>query len=342
MTLRNVIANFIQDNCPKASGEAVEEISRAIIGYVLYVTTADRLKSVLRSHVGIDSHDAVYSLKRYLDTSNYTVSRFWRALFAWGRGTKMCVAARQFNVDKGDLKYAKDMLSKRQRLSIITRAKHTQYIEHPNNALMENIVKEVKKYCAFLVRKKLYFILKSDHGTDYDGLLTDLLIAAISVVHGYDDQIADEKKMLGYAKKAAHNYAIRLIEYHTAQKRRRLYNDGEGFSTTTLSLDMAETEGTNLYNIVPAVKPPSEDYDEWDSMTKKLDALNPSAQQVVQTVLDAEEGREEFDQWLQQEHDTSRDAIRPQQLFHRACEFYKVPVEFVQDSVRQAGFAAAC
>jgi hypothetical protein len=343
MTLRNSISNFIQENCPKASMEVVEEISRVTIGYVLYVTTADRFKAVLRSHIGPDSHDAIYSLKRYLDTSNYTVSRFWRAVFAWCRGTKMSAAAIKFNVDKGDLKYAKDVLSKRQRSAIVTKARHTQYIEHPDNALMENIIKEVKKYCAFLVRKKLYFILKSDHGTDYDGLLTDLLIAAISVVHGYDDQIADEKKMLSYAKKAAHNYAIRLIEYHTAQKRRRLYNDGQGFSTTTLSLDMTESEEEtfNLYNLIPATAAPSEDYDEWENMNKRVSELDPSTQQVVQTVLDMEDEQNGFDQWLKQNHDTSRDSIRPQQLFQRACEFHKVSMAFVQDSVKQVGLYAA-
>lgn len=105
------------------------------------------------------------------------------------------------------------------------------------------IMVAVKDYTAKFAHKKLTFIAKSNN-LKIDDLMTDLKVKAIRAFYEVTPFISEDHT-LNSVKRAIHNEGINKIKYYTADRRRRLNNDGNGqFSNTEVSFD-AVSRGTD-------------------------------------------------------------------------------------------------
>lgn len=177
------------------------------------------------------------------------------------------------------------------------------------------MIDKLRIYCKYLANRKLKFISNNDRGLDTEDFVNELLAKGVTAAEKYDTQNA--LHTLNIAKKAAHNHAMRLIEWHTAQKRRRVVSDSDGYHATTQSLEAMEEAG--LEPLRPTTDVPL-------GVAKYLDNL-PEPVRTIFIMSVWEHKEPHFETWLA---DNGKAHLEGHELVKAACEFYEIPLESLQ------------
>jgi hypothetical protein len=99
-------------------------------------------------------------------------------------------------------------------------ARATRYATPSDQDLLP-VVAKLQRYCSDLVRRRMRFLIKHDRGLTAQDLENGLFEAGLMTLRQYDSE-TNQLKLLNTAKRGAHNYFVRLVEFYTAQCRSRL------------------------------------------------------------------------------------------------------------------------
>lgn len=157
--------------------------------------------------------------RRWSDGSFY-YQRLWRAVI---KGKSFFS---RYQVEREDIHWVTSYLSDEDKKSLRKiRKEQLVPIKRFKKHIFEALLLDLKKFCSKLVSYKCWFICKYDAGTTLEDITAEILEHATTAVLRYEP-LYDRKKVLGYAKKAAHNRVINLIKEATAKKRARVINEG--------------------------------------------------------------------------------------------------------------------
>jgi hypothetical protein len=205
---------------------------------------------------------------------------------------------------------------------------------------MDEAIQVLSNYCGALAYRKLRFIANNDHGIDVEDIKTELIAEGIAGMM-HVDWSSNKAYVLNYAKRASHNYMVRLIEHHTAKKRSRIIRVVEGddetmpeYSITTLSLDYEMTEGGfTLKNIIGDNSFGNAEhkfgYRQW--LSKMMTCIPQNIGHVVMIVLGGE--HDGFEGWLDTQYHISIEDLEEDTLVNLACAYFKAPIETVQEAL---------
>ncbi len=198
--------------------------------------------------------DALFEFKAdFLDRSHYMLSVFWRACFMYFRsipcspggpdvtsvdfGTLSSVVS-SLPVDGvvarrccNDVALVEAFLDLREHQAL-RRIGTAAYFTNPTDQDLRPLVQELYRYCGGLANRKMRFLVNNDPGHTLDDFIVELFEAGLSTLRHYDADSDQPLKLLNFARRGAKNHCLRLIDYHTAQRRARLVrvsNDPMGY-----------------------------------------------------------------------------------------------------------------
>lgn len=228
---------------------AHREIVRALLLYSLGRRNSEQLRQLSLRY---RATDAIYQFKsQHLDRTHYVASLYWRVVFEYFRNLKTRTAdgpgsvqmvpsvligaiekVRTIDTALVGQECARDVmllerfldLDDHRQLYRIARA--TDYRTPTRHDLLP-VIRKLQRYCTTLVRRRMRFILKHDRSMTSHDLETALFEAGLITLHQFDAD-DNELRLLNTAKRGAHNYFVRLVEYHTAQCRARLVRKTSG------------------------------------------------------------------------------------------------------------------
>lgn len=277
--LRERLVRFInQPALRRLSHEAHDEIVRALLLYSLGRRNSEQLRQ-LSLRYGITGE--LYDFKsQHLDRTHYVASLYWRAVFEYFRLVKAPTADGPATTDMepatleaavlgvktiksprlrreccGDVLLLERFLTVGDHHQLYRVARATNY-GTPTEYDLLPIVKKLQRYCTGLVRKRMRFIIKHDRGLTAHDLEAALFEAGLITLHQFDSE-TNSLKLLNTAKRGAHNFFVRLVEYHTAQCRARLVRKIQGQSVpyrqkacgTCAWLDVAAPDGKSCSDV---------------------------------------------------------------------------------------------
>ena len=248
--LRERLVCFIQQPAVRRlSSEHVATLVRAILLYSLGRRNSEQLRQLaLRYSVT----DELYAFKSdFLDRTYYMAALFWRGVFEYFRrvqtptaagptGTELCVStlrraiasirtigAKLQHQCAADVMLVQAFLPLEDHRELYRLSRATEWAT-PSEYDLLPIVANLQRYCAGLVRRRMRFIVKHDQGLTAQDLEGALFEAGLMTLRQYDAEFNDGLKLLNTAKRGAHNYFVRLVEFYTARCRSRLvrYVDG--------------------------------------------------------------------------------------------------------------------
>jgi hypothetical protein len=236
--LRRRIGDFLASI--QVAPQQHELLIRSILLYALGRRNAADLRQLGRQ-LGIA--DPLYDLKStFLDRSYYVVSLWWRVVFRYfrrvGRRQHYETIDRQ-SLDtvlaglKGvsravvreceqDLRLLDAYLSDQDKRFLVRVALTIGGDEQLDVA---PIVDELQRFCHHLAYRKLRFLANNDTGVTLDDLRVEVFEAALATLLHYDAE-PNRLKLINTAKRGARNHCMRLIDWHTAQRRTRLLRVG--------------------------------------------------------------------------------------------------------------------
>lgn len=262
------------------------EIVRALLLYSLGRRNSEELRQLSLAH-GVT--EPLYSFKsQYLDRTHYVASLYWRAVFEYFRAVEAPTADGPATPDMqppvvelavqrvrtiksatlrrecmGDVLLLERFLTLQDHRQLYRLARATSYATPTEYDLLP-IVKKLQRYCNGLVRKRMRFLIKHDRGLTAHDLEAALFEAGLVTLHQFDAE-TNELKLLNTAKRGAHNYFVRLVEYHTAQCRARLVRKQAGKTEpyrqracgTCAWLDVAAPDGKTCHEagVKPSYEP---------------------------------------------------------------------------------------
>ena len=222
---------------------------RAVLLYSLGRQNSEQLRQLaLRNNVT----DELYCFKSdFLDRTYYMAALFWRGVFEYFRrvqtrtadgpdGTELCrqtleEAIASIRTIKKSERYecATDVMLVQAFLPLedhreLYRLSRATDWATPSEYDLLPIVANLQRYCAGLVRRRMRFIIKHDQGLTAQDLEGALFEAGLMTLRQYDAEFDDGLKLLNTAKRGAHNYYVRLVEFYTAQRRSRLVRHVDG------------------------------------------------------------------------------------------------------------------
>lgn len=265
--------------------EAQREIVRALLLYSLGRRNSEQIRQLSLRHRVTEE---LYDFKsRHLDRTHYIASLYWRAVFAYFRvlkaptadGPGCCemepttvvgavaavktIKSRMLQREcAADVMLLQPFLTLDDHRQLYRLARATSYATPTEYDLLP-IVKKLQRYCGGLVRRRMRFIVKHDRGLTAQDLEAALFEAGLITLHQFDAE-TNSLKLLNTAKRGAHNFFVRLVEYYTAQCRARLVRNISGRTVpyqqkacgTCAWLDVAGPDGTTCE--AAGVRPSSE------------------------------------------------------------------------------------
>lgn len=187
--------------------------------------------------------EALYRLKsEFLDRSYYMLSVFWRACFLYYRSMECASGPGDAKLDLEALRRAitslpvDGVVARRCLLDValleafldpdehhaLWRLGHAAYFTNPTDQDLGPSIQTLYRYCEGLAQRKLRFLVNNDPGHTMDDFVVELFEAGLSTMRHYDAESDNELKLLNFARRGAKNHCLRLIDYHTAQRRARI------------------------------------------------------------------------------------------------------------------------
>jgi len=179
----------------------------------------------------------------FLDRSHYMLSVFWRACFLYFRHvTDGPDGPSDTAIEKPALQQALRALPISRKMAqeceadvalietfftveehrALRRIGMAAHFETPSEHDLKPLIEQLHRYCHNLARQKLWFLVNNDPGHSLDDFVTELFEAGLSTMRHYDADADQPLKLLNFARRGAKNHCMRLIDYHTAQRRARL------------------------------------------------------------------------------------------------------------------------
>jgi len=251
--LRERLERFIaQPAVRRLSRRQCHEVVRALLLYGLGRRNSEQLRQLgLKYYIT----DELYQLKsEFFDRTYYMASIWWRSVFEYFRHVKAPTAAgpdttyldidtllpavatiRTIQSDRMRRECAADVLLIEPYLTLddhhqLYRLARAANYTTPSDLDLLPIVVKLQRYCANLVRRRMRFIVKYDRGLTAQDLENALFEAGLMTLRQFDAE-ANSLKLLNTAKRGAHNYYVRLVEFYTARCRSRLVRHVEGKTT---------------------------------------------------------------------------------------------------------------
>lgn len=247
--LRERLGPFIDQAAGRLGQPQSFEIARALLLYGLGRRNSEELRRLALQH-GIT--DELYQLKsEFIDRTHYMASVWWRAVFEYFRRCparnasgpdthyvdvrvlqEAVAAVRTIKSDRMRRECASDVLlieaflTVQDHRQLYRLARATNYAT-PTELDLLPTVKKLQRYCANLVRRRMRFIIKHDNGLTAQDLENALFEAGLMTLRQYDAE-TNSLKLLNTAKRGAHNYFVRLVEFYTARCRSRLVRHLQG------------------------------------------------------------------------------------------------------------------
>jgi len=214
-------------------GVQLTALCRSVVLYVSRICSSADLK---RTASGLIPLDVFNEFKSWLDGSSYTLDRFRRAIIfmvryrdrlTWGSAKMYRITARKFEVEREDCELVCDLMTPKDMRQM---KKIRGNLNYKRNPLLDTILTDgdIEKHCNRVAWKKLRFLAKHDQalsggtGRAYmDTLIGELRTEAARLALYYAD-FTVPLQLKNYIRRGVTNYAMRLIEYHTAAKRARI------------------------------------------------------------------------------------------------------------------------
>lgn len=270
----------------RLSSRDLSVLVRSVLLYSLGRRNSEQLRQLaLQYHVT----DELYDFKSgFLDRTYYMAALFWRGVFEYFKrvqtptadgpaSTELCVetlrcaiatirtiGAKLQQQCATDVMLVQAFLPVEDHRELYRLARATTWAT-PSDYDLLPIVADLQRYCAGLVRRRMRFIIKHDNGLTAEDLEGALFEAGLMTLRQYDAE-QNGLKLLNTAKRGAHNYYVRLVEFYTARRRSRLVRHIDGASVpyelrncgTCAWLDVKGSDGMTCQQagVLPAVHEP--------------------------------------------------------------------------------------
>ena len=220
-SIREIIKHALES--AKISEEHHDLVYGGTFGYLIPAYDPHRFRymvdgrqySAILKRAGFDI-DCARELKESLVNNQYAMCRFWRAMVLYVQGYNIKRIRRVYGVKKSDIKLCHRTLSNDHMLQLLRDAPRISVYTLPDDELREIIRKGQTTARAWAGR--LSFIKKYDPAFDP---FEELQAEAVRIAHYYSSY-PDAGRVLGCVRTSVGHAAKRLIEYHTAQCRRRI------------------------------------------------------------------------------------------------------------------------
>lgn len=365
--LRDQLASFLR-RIPHIKNDDQKALVRAILLYITGRKKADDFRVLSRT---LNITEELYEFKSsYLDRSYYTISQFWRIVWAYYRrlsasGTLIdnlrdsgglsstvinesalhlalsdvrTVKESQREVFAADVRLLEDFLTIEDHHKLYLLARCNNGYSTPTDIDLQPIIEKLRRYCWSLAYHKARFISMNDVGIDLDDIAIELFEVGLRTMREFDSEYYNELKLLNTAKVGARHHCSRMIDYHTAQKRSRLVRVGDGeYQTTTISLDHELQDNNRGATILDTIENGEEGSDEtlhreqW--LVDLVYATSDDISRVIEITLGVDDP--EFESWLQDRTGKQSLEISDTMIARYACEFVHVPISAVRDTLRQ-------
>jgi hypothetical protein len=225
-------------------------LTRALLLYSLGRRNSKELRQLA---LKLRVTDELYRLKsEFIDRTFYMASLYWRVIFEYFRNCRASAisgpdsvyletdvlheaVSRIKTIENESMKIVcmedarliEGFLSLDDHRYLYRLARAACYVT-PTDADLAPMVLQLQRYCSGLVNRRMRFLIKHDRGLTPHDLQTALFEAGLMTLRQYDAE-SNKLKLLNTAKRGAHNYFVRLIEFYTARCRSRLVRhiDGE-------------------------------------------------------------------------------------------------------------------
>lgn len=250
--LRTRLVRFInQPALRRLPSHELASLVRAILLYSLGRRNSEQLRQLaLQCQVT----DELYEFKSdFLDRTYSMAALFWRSVFEYFKRLKTKTADGPETVElsvetlrqavaaiktlkpelqhecAGDVMLLQAFLPLDDHRELYRLARATTWAT-PSDYDLLPIVANLQRYCSALVRRRMRFIIKHDNGLTAEDLEGALFEAGLMTLRQYDAE-QNGLKLLNTAKRGAHNYFVRLVEFYTARRRSRLVRHIDGDTT---------------------------------------------------------------------------------------------------------------
>ena len=354
--LRARLSRFVAE-LPVAP-KSKQEITRVILLYLIGRQNANDLREVGRT-LGITKD--LYDFKStYLDRNYYTVSQFWRIAFGYfarvpaktadGPSTtkvhqdSLDEALRAIpTLDRRQYPGAQDDFTLIEQLTIadhrfLYRLARAVRYETPTDLDLLPLIKQLQKFCRTIAYQKVRFLAQNDFGLSMDDLINELFEIGLLAMRTYDWN-HNQLKLLNTVKRSVRNHCVRMIEFHTAQRRARLVQMGPEFQSTTASLNQQlGDDRTTLLDLIADPCLVEEQVVDKQWLGNLLSRVPPKIQRIVSITLGGQD--QEFETWLSHEKGHETEDLSDPALAQNACQFLGVPMGDVQTLLRRNMAAA--
>ena len=247
--LRERLVRFIERPAVRRlSSRDLTVLVRAVLLYSLGRRNSEQLRQLALQYRVTDD---LYDFKSdFLDRTYYMAALFWRGVFEYFRrlraptadgpgGTELCVGTLRRAIASirtigaklqrqcaADVMLVQAFLPLDDHRELYRLARATTWAT-PSDYDLLPIVANLQRYCAGLVRRRMRFLIKHDNGLTAQDLEGALFEAGLMTLRQYDAE-QNGLKLLNTAKRGAHNYYVRLVEFYTARRRSRLVRHIDG------------------------------------------------------------------------------------------------------------------
>lgn len=174
------------------------------------------MRGLVEDSIGVSAktRTALKEFRHWADNSSYWED-LWRVMVKGRRPKK-------WGIDPKDVSWIYTYLSLKDKRTL----KHIQrYKIIPTKRFgpktMRAITTELERFCRSVVRRRLCFIYKYDQGVAVEDLVNELVEVALKTIRKVEYE-GNRLKAMNFARRAARNRAINIINFHTAEKRSRL------------------------------------------------------------------------------------------------------------------------
>jgi hypothetical protein len=148
--------------------------------------------------------------RKPLDCNVVAEAWVWRACWQARLTGDINQAAREFGVDRQDVRWVLDGLTAVQLRRLDARAM-TPWTRHPDPDVMDAILESTRKYCQRYVRFKLAVVWRYDPGYTEQGLVEDMMAWARGKILRYMGRIVDHVHLRNLAYRSAVNWGKTFI-----------------------------------------------------------------------------------------------------------------------------------
>lgn len=261
---------------------------------------------------------------------------------------------RHYNVNCKDPYFVWKYLSKNgRRLLLSYAADHTVILRPLASRHVMDMTRQLNKYSAYLVHRKLKFIWNNDAGTSADDMISELMLKGAESIRRMEftgnenGRRHNRLHICNYAHRAMHNRAMGLIEHYTSGTRSAItcVDSGETgkrmpqYQRRVLSMDRQMSSAqpdsehaATFHGLLETSHGAKEMLD--DVFIKEIRAKFQGAAQLILSIIMDGASHPDFEAYLVSRYKQKAKALPPHLLMREACDFFGINCDLLRRTLR--------